>query len=171
MAGTQTSITMKKKMLFLLFGFFCGFHLLLCQSIQNNAITSSGNSLTSGNLQLDFSIGEFVTETFQNTNGDILTQGFHQPLLTTTGITETNIFSDISVYPNPAGESVFIKIPVHYRLMKIQIYDSSGKLLNTIHQKQGLNQINLTTLSSGIYYLRLTSQKQKQKTFKVIKIN
>lgn len=164
-------ITMRKKIPLLLLGLFSLFQLLICQSIQNDVISSSGGSFVSGNMQLNFSIGESVTETFQNTYGDILTQGFHQPMLTATGIAETNLFPDVTIFPNPAVESVYIHIPVHYGLMKVHIYNVSGKLLEVNHYNQGLNELNVTNLPTGVYFLKLTSENQNQKTFKLIKIN
>ena len=69
---------MKKLLLILLCLPFIGFGQVLAPSL----VSSSGNTFGSGNVIMDFSLGEVVITTHLNTN--ILTQGFHQEILKVT---------------------------------------------------------------------------------------
>ena len=82
------------------------------QEIQQSLLSTSGDFFKNESYSISWSLGEIAIETFTQTN-TILTQGFQQSKLTTTGIKENTIDeSQITIYPNPASN----RISVNYNL-------------------------------------------------------
>ncbi|HET8838123.1 MAG TPA: T9SS type A sorting domain-containing protein [Flavobacteriaceae bacterium] len=75
-------------------------------------------------------------------------------------------FQNIEIYPNPVKTSLYVEGPNSYNSM---IFNIRGKqllkttLLNT-------HQINLSSLKPGIYFLRLTNDRNQSITKKIIKL-
>ena len=160
---------MNKKLLILLSGmFFCG-SVVFCQTIQNSVISSTGGSASSGNVKMDYTLGETVIETF-SAGGNTLTQGFHQTNLALVAIENVELFAELSVYPNPTSQFVNLDIPANYNLLDISMYDVTGKLLRTKTNASGLVTFDVNDLATGTYYLQVIKPKNEQiKTFKLIK--
>ena len=57
------------------------------QQISPSVTATSGNTLQNGSVALDFTIGEPVTNSYQN-GPVLLTQGFHQPVISLADISE-----------------------------------------------------------------------------------
>lgn len=142
---------------------------VISQTIQNSVIASTGASTSSGNVKMDYTLGEVVVETF-SAGGNTLTQGFHQTNLTLVAIENPELFTEISIYPNPAQELVNIDIPKNYGQMDISLYDASGKLLTNRTNAIGSFTFDVSTLATGMYYLQVVNpQNNKVKTFKLVK--
>ncbi|OPZ98349.1 MAG: hypothetical protein BWY70_01247 [Bacteroidetes bacterium ADurb.Bin408] len=160
---------MNKKLFFLFSGLLFWGTVVIGQTIQNSVIASTGASTSSGNVKMDYTLGEVVIETF-SAGGQTITQGFHQTNLTLVAIENTEMFSEISIYPNPADNLVNIDIPQNYGQMDISIYDASGKLIRNKPNAAGHLTFDVSTLASGIYYLQvLQPENNKLKTFKLVK--
>ena len=90
-----------------------------------------------------------------------------------TGINETNNANNISIYPNPTNGFLNIKVNgLANEKCKIILTNTLGQILNEkeFETKNNSNetQIDMKNLSSGIYFLSITSNKIEQ-TFKVQK--
>ena len=100
------------------------------QSLSPTLISSAGVYATGGDISLSYSVGEIAVSTL-TTDNLILTQGFHQPQLTGTGIPD-NIELDwkVNAFPNPVQDQLNISIrlgkPVE---MNLEIFDLTGKLI------------------------------------------
>jgi len=160
---------MNKKLFILLSGIlFCG-SVVFCQTIQNSVISSAGGSASSGNVMMDYTLGEIVVETF-SAGGNTLTQGFHQTNLSLVAIENVDLFAEISIYPNPTSELVNIDIPQNYNEIDINMYDVTGKLIKNELNANGKVTFDVSALATGTYYLQVINPKNKQlKTFKLIK--
>jgi hypothetical protein len=76
-------------------------------------------------------------------------------------VTDTD---EIKIYPNPTDN--FINIETDLRLDNIEILNTEGKLMFTADKKR----IDISELSSGLYYLVFKSEKQViAKTFTIVK--
>ena len=75
-----------------------------------------------------------------------------------------DIISKIYLYPNPTNEIVYIDSPLKTHI--IELYNSSGKLVLT---KVNNNEINLSSLSNGLYYYKLIGLNGLFETGKIIK--
>jgi hypothetical protein len=133
-------------------------------------ISSAGASATGTGVQLSWTIGEPVIETFTGTSA-ILTQGFHQSKLTVTAVDPT-LFPglDVSVYPNPVSTQLRYKISgERIQNLSYRLFNAEGKaILNkTVENPEEL--INMEIYTSGIYLLKFFRQDDPLKTFKIIK--
>lgn len=75
--------------------------------------------------------------------------------------------SAIQVYPNPATDNAFIDLSGG--TYDVVLIDMLGKALSSFENMSGLNEISLSTLSDGIYFLRCTSESGDIVTKKIIK--
>lgn len=77
----------------------------------------------------------------------------------------------VKVYPTVSNGNVFVKSTVNYSNTKVAVYDVNGRLTNAttlqLHSN-GEAKLNLTGLSSGIYFVNLSSD-NLNKTIKIIK--
>ncbi|SEA01734.1 Por secretion system C-terminal sorting domain-containing protein [Arachidicoccus rhizosphaerae] len=69
---------------------------------------------------------------------------------------------EIKVYPNPATTALFINLQQGGVL---RLYDAAGRLVHTVCLKEGLNKVNISKLSRGIYF----GQIEGGPRFKVVK--
>ena len=106
-------------------------------------------------------IGEEILVRFKlYTDGGLRRDGFYFDNFKIKGLSENlnanevdqNIFK---TYPNPANNH--INIYSNNEISKIEIYDLFGKKL-LLKEKDNLNRVNLTQLSSGVYFLKIFSR-------------
>ncbi len=77
--------------------------------------------------------------------------------------------SSISLFPNPATDHIAVKTPVELLGSNYRILDITGKEIATGKLENYENRINISNLSTGIYFLQTLTQKEE--TFKFIKAN
>ncbi|MEZ4858414.1 MAG: T9SS type A sorting domain-containing protein [Flavobacteriaceae bacterium] len=75
------------------------------------------------------------------------------------------------LYPNPASTEIHIEVGVDTFLRKLEIFDINGRLLsqNVPSQNSHTHRINITNLSSGIYFIAMTNQDGQRIIKKMIK--
>ena len=98
-----------------------------------------------------------------------LGNGYYPSLDLSTLNTETpELQLQVKVYPNPVTEAIYITHPTE-QFFDVRITDISGKqILQTAHQKQ--QHINVQTLTTGTYFITVTTKESKQtNTYKIIK--
>jgi uncharacterized repeat protein (TIGR01451 family) len=77
--------------------------------------------------------------------------------------------SSIKVYPNPTSSSITIQSSTVNALQKVMLYSMEGKLIKSIAGSQSsVVNLDLSDLSSGIYYLDCLTEKAREK-MKLIK--
>jgi type IX secretion system substrate protein len=158
------------------------------QSIEKNVIGSAGKTLTAGNIQLDFTVGEAFAKSLTTSSGNI-TQGFHQPALTITRFADpedtTNILPaerlneklisgiDLTVYPNPAVD--FINLKLNHAIdesLTITITNMQGQLVKQEIMQQQTMKIDFSNLVAGTYLVIVKNAKgDLNNTYKVVKTN
>ena len=106
-------------------------------------------------------LGEEILVRFKlYTDGGLRRDGFYFDNFKIKGLSENlnanevdqNIFK---TYPNPANNH--INIYSNNEISKIEIYDLFGKKL-LLKEKENLNRVNLTQLSSGVYLIKIFSR-------------
>ena len=70
--------------------------------------------------------------------------------------------SRISVYPNPTANRIYIQVD---NIIKAELFDLVGRKIIETNQ----NQIDLGNLNSGSFILKVTTDNNKSKSFKIIK--
>jgi hypothetical protein len=129
-----------------------------CQSLSHSVIASDGGFYSFSNGSLSQTFGEIITQTTAVSTVR-LTQGFQQtkpPF--EIGILE-EIFGklQISFYPNPASKSVFIELKYNTHLkFQLTLIDMDGKLLLKKTISSDLNEVNIESLMSGMYVVKIT---------------
>ena len=70
--------------------------------------------------------------------------------------------SDISVYPNPTANRIFIQ---GENFLQAELFDLRGRKIKATNQ----NQLDLSDLGSGSFILKVRTDNNKTKSFKIIK--
>jgi len=119
-------------------------------------IAAAGATFETEDLQLDWTLGEPVTLTFE-TPIAILTQGFHQPDYQYITSTYTpGIVGEISVIPNPVSTTLYLSLTFpQTESGTISIFDLSGHqvLEKSFSGESILECFDLHLLPSGSYIL------------------
>ncbi|MBE0674587.1 MAG: T9SS type A sorting domain-containing protein [Bacteroidales bacterium] len=122
-------------------------------------ISSAGGYSVSGGISISWTLGETIIPNFTSPDGTItLAHGFQQKLIITKVEEAIGNPVLVTVYPNPASEYVRIEFdqPVDAEI-RLSVIDFRGKVVLTepIVTGTSLYEVNMQSLSSGIYYLRL----------------
>jgi hypothetical protein len=145
--------TMKILYIFL-FGLFSS--TLAAQSIERSVIGSSGTSAQAGDLQLDYTVGEAVINTL-STPDLTLTQGFHQGVLQTTGLTGLPLEIGYQIYPNPVTSELWLSMQGPDLNFWALIYDATGRPLGVRRQIKASGYwkeaFDLSAQAPGAYFL------------------
>jgi len=75
----------------------------------------------------------------------------------TLGVEENELFSNIRVYPNPTKGLLNISNALEADL-QISVYDVNGRLLLSKTCEQTLNTMNISSLSNGMYLIKIKSE-------------
>ncbi len=146
-------------------------------SISREVISSGGDYFTSPIGSLSWTLGEPVVETVQNSSINlILTQGFQQPeeIIDTTifirEIPKSNVF--VNLYPNPTASFVRMDLKYdHTSRIRIELVDMLGRIhhadeINVDKNLMSNYQLDVSSLSAGMYMFRLTSEGKLLNTYK-----
>ena len=118
--------------------------------IQN--ITSTGDTVLINNLYRYNFTEEIVQQldTTTNTWGGVITS---------INETEFKISEELTIYPNPASENVTINLQNNETIKTVKIFNQNGQLIRII-QNQTNNPIQISDLSSGLYFVRVDTNKK-----------
>ena len=166
--------------------FFCGFsflHHLSSQQLSPVVLSSNGGVGTSGNVQLEWTLGELAVDglTGQPRN---YTEGFHQPTLLVEQVemvyppirtdSDHNNQTMITISPNPVATELTIRfVSDTTEQLYCQVRDANGALLSdrTLNTQDGNTQIDVTDLAPGLYFIHFIATDDGTVTvFKVVKI-
>lgn len=81
-----------------------------------------------------------------------------------TGI-KSEFENQINIYPNPVND--ILKIESKEQLLGIRLFDNLGRTQKTNIEND--NQINISSLKSGLYYLQIETMNGRKETHKIIK--
>ncbi|MFA6262088.1 MAG: T9SS type A sorting domain-containing protein [Bacteroidia bacterium] len=138
-----------------------------------SGFVASGASLNSSSGSVSYSVGQLDYLDVSGTGGSI-NMGLQQPFeffeVTDVKELDNSELNGISVFPNPAHESVtllcetFDQGSLHYAL-----YDLQGRTLLTGNIQQRETPLQLEEFAFTIYFIRIWSSENKSKTVKIIK--
>jgi len=141
---------------------------------QETLPAAGGNAAGSGG-SVSYSVGQVVYITNSGTNGSVA-QGVQQPfeISLITGLEDVKgINLTVSVYPNPATEFVTLKVDASVMLskqsMSYQLYDFSGKLLESKKMEGDETSISMRNLPPATYFIKVTEGNKQIKSFKIVK--
>ena len=149
-------------------------------SLSQSVIASTGSFYSTSSTNYSYTAGELVVST-QSSGSMVLTQGFHQPLSTSTS-TVIQEYSDanfsVNVFPNPTSDNISIEITTDQEAdLTIEILDVLGKVVGKVKQLNqfvghSIYQCELSNFSTGLYFIRISSiDDQFNKTVRVQKVD
>ncbi|MBN2235979.1 MAG: T9SS type A sorting domain-containing protein [Bacteroidales bacterium] len=88
---------------------------------------------------------------------------------TSTGIDHSSFMETIVVSPNPANDWISLDFPQGFYPLRLDVSTITGrKVLQFEQLDQSFNQLDISSLSKGVYLLTITSENE-QKTLKIVK--
>jgi hypothetical protein len=149
---------------------------LFAQSISRSVIANAGETLSRPELSLTYVVGEAVGDLFSNdANKKYLTAGFPQPDVELKEILDANK-SKITLFPNPATNIVRLGLDnVPDANYTIEVIDMAGRILQSTtvafsNRDQLYITLNVSQYASGMYIIRVRSDKQYNGQAKLIKL-
>ncbi|MEX2485225.1 MAG: ice-binding family protein [Brumimicrobium sp.] len=86
-----------------------------------------------------------------------------------TSVDENDMSNAISVYPNPFNNEINIKVENNdNERLVLKLYNSLGVELNSSSLKNGTNTIDMSTLSSGVYFYKVIGNNTIVKSGKLV---
>ncbi|USQ04182.1 T9SS type A sorting domain-containing protein [Aquirufa antheringensis] len=135
------------------------------------AVITVGSDATGSAGTVAYSIGQIVYTTNTGING-IVAQGVQQPYVISIvlGIEHNSIQLYFTVYPNPTINFLTLNLGnADLSTLSFQLYDLSGKLIESRKIVSNTETIRMENLPSALYFLRVTNNSDELKTFKIIK--
>lgn len=154
------------KILFIL-SIFLNFSSLQAQE----AVIASGGVAAGNGGTVAWSVGLIAYTSIDNLYGSV-SQGMQQPFeIFTVGIDDyKEITLSMSVYPNPTSEFIWLKMTTgKFETLGYQLFDFSGKLLLDQKISSMETSISMVNFPAATYFLKISSNNQALKTFKIIK--
>ena len=81
---------------------------------------------------------------------------------------ENSLRNAITVYPNPAANVLFVNNQSAQAVSQIEVFNIGGSLLQKVTPQQSLEQIDVSNLAPGVYFVRVQLSAQ-QLNYKFIK--
>ncbi len=159
---------MKKKSILKLSIVFC-FTSSACIYAQQTLLTA-GNMAPSATGSVAYSVGQVTYQSYESASGKV-NQGVQQPYeIFALATNENETKTKITVYPNPIKNFLIVDFNSEkLEKARYQLFDATGRIINFGDLKNIKNEINTSTLSSGIYMLSILNNEHKIKNFKIIK--
>lgn len=139
------------------------------QQTQRYVVGAQGGVAKSDAIQLEWTLGEPAIQTVATPNG-MLTEGFHQPVLTVEKVNEGDVQLPsvqvapgtlaAKVFPNPTSGMLNVQLEGNLtQKVQLVLYDVTGQPLQqrTMFDTDALD-IDLGALPSGVYGLRLRTE-------------
>lgn len=138
---------------------------------QESVNATGGNASGSGG-SASYSVGQVVYTANTGTNGSV-SQGVQQPyeISVVTGLEEAKgINLSVSAYPNPTTDYLTLEVKeFDLSNLRFQLYDMSGKLLQSEKITNNRTSIMMINLLPSTYFLKVIQGNKEVKTFKIIK--
>lgn len=127
-----------------------------------------GNILLKLKTRSNLAVGTTVSnkaDIFFDYNHPIITN-FANTTFVAMSVPEKELDRSVSIYPNPTSDVVNLKSD--FTIRSIQVYDIQGRILITKLLSEENTSVDLSNYSSGIYYLKINTDKGA-KTEKLVK--
>jgi hypothetical protein len=133
--------------------------------------TAAGGGASGGGGTAAYSVGQIVYTSNTGAGGSVA-QGVQQPyeISIVLGVEDHQISLNMKVYPNPTSDFLILNVGnFELSTLNFELYDISGKLLERKKITSITETISMENLPSSTYFLKVTSNNEEVKTFKVIK--
>jgi len=144
-----------------------------CMTIQaQKTIPTTGGNATGAGGSISYTVGQVVYTTNSGTTGTV-THGVQQPYEISI-ITSLEEAKDINIsciaYPNPTSDFLILKIENYDgESLSYKLLDINGILLQNKKVTGNETTIDMSSISSAIYFLIIADYNKELKSFKIIK--
>ena len=145
------------------------------QQLSHQVLVPCAGITTAGSLNYSHTIGETAVEVVEG-SGFVLTQGFQQPAIKLT-VVPPHEGTGVDVYPNPATDFVNIRLfGDAARNFRIEMINITGRIVSSmtldfITKYYHIQQLDVSRLTNGFYFVRITSDDSKiNRIFKIEKM-
>jgi hypothetical protein len=152
----------------------CFFLILFTFSVSllnaQSAVLATGTNASGGNGSVSYSVGQ-TAYLYKGANSEIL-EGVQQgyEIIALSASETVSKQEGILLYPNPTRDYLYIDFTsLPYKGSEYQLYDAQGKLVKKDVISQSKSELNLSSLPSAVYIIRINQKGENLKTFKVIK--
>ena len=135
------------------------------------ASTATGGNATGSGGTVAYSVGQIVYTTHAGATGSVA-EGVQQPyeISIITGLEDNQISLNLSAYPNPTTDYLTLNVGnFELSTLSFELYDVSGKLIESRKIISSPETIKMEHLPSAIYFLKVTNSSKEVETFKIIK--
>jgi hypothetical protein len=132
-------------------------------------MAASGTSFNNGISELSWTLGETVTNTFSQTS--MLTQGFHQPDLLITSLSESPAALILDIYPNPTMDFLNLNLKNTTGIRSLELFAIDGQLVYSCRTLNSFEKVDMSEYQSGTYLLTVRDEHSAVNTFRIIKSN
>ena len=135
------------------------------------ATTATGENASGSGGNVTYSVGQIVYTTNIGTTGSVA-QGLQQPyeISIVLGIDNHSINLELTAYPNPTANYLTLNVGnAELSALSFQLYDISGKLIESRKIISSSVTIGMENLPSATYFLKVNNNINEVKTFKIIK--
>ena len=158
---------MKKKKLIIMFSLISAITGVKAQQ----GFTAAGGGASGSGGNAAYSVGQIVYTTNTGAGGSVA-QGVQQPyeISIVLGLEDHQISLNMKVYPNPTSDFLILNVGnFELSTLNFELFDVSGKLLESKKITSITETISMENLPSSTYFLKVTSNNEEVKTFKIIK--
>ena len=137
------------------------------------AITATGGNASGSGGTIAYSVGQIVYTTYTGATGSVA-QGVQQPYeISIVEVEDHQISLNMQAYPNPTTDYLTLNVGASTSLsnesMSYEIYNISGKLIESRKIISSSETITMENLPTANYFLKVTNNNNEVKTFKIIK--
>jgi hypothetical protein len=170
MINKPTAFSMKQMMTVLFSLLFFEVSLSAQVAQERWVIATSGGQSSSGSLSLSWTLGEPMTETY-NASGLTVSQGFQQGALNTTGTHDASLFYEVTVFPNPTSQTLYVTAPDADSPLLAELVGLNGTVLWSQQLAHPIEKspIPVAMLPEATYFLVLRNDDGMSTTFKIQK--
>jgi len=133
--------------------------------------TASGGGASGSGGTAAYSVGQIVYTTNTGAGGSVA-QGVQQPyeISIVLGLEDHQISLEMKVYPNPTSDFLILNVGnFELSTLNFELFDVSGKLFESKKITSITETISMENLPSSTYFLKVISNNEEVKTFKIIK--
>jgi photosystem II stability/assembly factor-like uncharacterized protein len=121
-------------------------------TIQNSGTSSNLTSVFFTDANTGYAVGDSGV-ILKTTNGGGSTTGIAN---------QTQIVNSLKIYPNPASDKITVEISSNPSKSELSILNINGQELITGQITESRTQLDISNLSEGVYFVRLTGEKTVQ---------
>jgi len=144
------------------------------QSLERQAIGSTGGYAEAANVTTSFTVGEAVTTT-QTAGTIILTQGFQQSESNSVGIEDLTQNIRVMAYPNPTTAKIFVEVEsADAGVFQVEVLNTNGQIISVGKQAIPGNtstkfELDFSLLAAAQYFVSIKDTKGFSKTIQINK--